>query len=194
MGLGSLSVVTLKLARERAAHHRLQVHDGINPIEARRLAREDDCCRGERAITFGTAAEQYIEGHRAGWRNAKHAAQWTSTLKTYAFPIIGDIPVRDITVDHVMRVLNPIWSSKTETSTRIRQRIEAILDAAKVRNLREGENPARWRGHLNHLLPAPGSVRKVKHHPALPYPRRRPSSQHCAHRTVLRHERSNSWS
>ena len=170
MGLGSLSAVTLKLARERAAHHRLQVHDGINPIEARRLAREATVVVAERAVSFKTAAEQHIEGHKAGWRNAKHAAQWTSTLETYAFPIIGDVPVRDINVDHLMKVLTPIWSAKTETANRVRQRIESILDAAKVRNLREGENPARWRGHLNHLLPAPGSVSKVKHHAALPYP------------------------
>ena len=169
MGLGPLFTVSLKLARERAAHHRLQVHDGINPIEARRLARAATVVEAEQAITLRTAAEQYIEGHRAGWRNAKHAAQWTSPIETYAFPMIGDVPVRDINVDHVMGSLTPIWTVKTETASRVRQRIEAILDAAKARNLREGENTARWRGHLNHLLPAPNSVRQVKHHPALPY-------------------------
>jgi integrase len=122
-----------------------------------------------KAVTFDECATAYIASHRAGWRNAKHAAQWTSTLETYASPVFGKVPVQAVDVALVMRVLEPLWSVKPETASRVRGRIESILDWAKVRGHRDGENPARWRGHLDHLLPARSKVRKIKHHAALPY-------------------------
>ena len=119
--------------------------------------------------SFKECAEAYIKSHSAGWRNAKHAAQWTSTLEMYVYPVFGFLPVGDIDTKLVMNVLDPIWQAKTETASRVRGRIEAILDWASVRGHREGENPARWKGHLANLLPPKSKVSKVKHHAALPY-------------------------
>jgi integrase len=125
------------------------------------------------AVTFKECAEQYIEAHKPSWSNAKHAAQWSTTLATYAYPVIGDQPVSKLTnsagTDLIMRVLEPIWHDKTETASRVRGRIESVLDWAKVRGYREGENPARWRGHLDKLLPARDKIAPVKHHAAMPY-------------------------
>jgi integrase len=125
------------------------------------------------AVTFKECAEQYIEAHKPSWSSAKHTAQWSTTLADYAYPVIGDQPVSKITnsvgTDLIMKVLEPIWYSKTDTANRVRGRIESVLDWAKVRGYREGENPARWRGHLDKLLPARSKVRKVEHHAALPY-------------------------
>jgi integrase len=123
-----------------------------------------------RAITFEQAAELYIASHRPSWRNAKHASQWGNTLATYAGPVIGKLSVQTIDTELVLKVVQPIWTRKSETASRVRQRIEAILDWARVQGLREGENPARWRSHLDHILPERGKVRRVKHHAALPYP------------------------
>jgi integrase len=123
----------------------------------------------ERAITFEQCAKAYVASHEAGWKNDKHRAQWHSTLKTYVYPVIGQLPVKAVDTSHVMQILEPIWTSKPETASRVRGRIEVILSWAKVREYREGENPAQWRGHLDHLLPAKGKVRKVVHHAALPY-------------------------
>jgi integrase len=120
-------------------------------------------------MTFGECATAYIEAHRAGWRNPKHAAQWSSTLNAYALPVMGKIPVADVDVGLVMKVVEPLWTTKTETAGRVRGRIEAVLDWASARGYRAGDNPARWRGHLDKLLPAKAKVRKVKHHAALPY-------------------------
>jgi integrase len=124
-------------------------------------------------ITFRQCAERYIEAHKAGWKNSKHAAQWTATLKTYAYPIIGPVPVKKLTngdgTDLIMKVLEPIWYSKTETASRVRGRIETILDWAKARGFRDGENRARWKGHLDKLLPAKNKVAPVKHHRAMPF-------------------------
>ena len=120
-------------------------------------------------MTFEHCAETYIAAHRAGWRNAKHAAQWESTLTTYAWPVIGELPVQAVDTGLVMKVLEPIWTTKPETAGRVRGRIEPVLDWATVTGHRKGENPARWRGHLDKLLPARSKVRKVEHHPALPY-------------------------
>src|SRR5262249_16787981 len=111
----------------------------------------------------------YITAHQAGWKNAKHGTQWTNTLTTYAYPVIGHLAVRDIDTELIMQVLQPIWTIKPETAGRVRGRIESILDWCKVQGFREGENPARWDGNLDQLLPRRGKVRKVKHHPALPY-------------------------
>lgn len=168
MGLGDVATFSLKEARERARKARQMVADGIDPIEARKEARaatvED---RGR--ITFAEASARYMKAHASGWRNAKHAEQWQSTLATYAFPVIGELDVAKVTTAHVMQILEPIWTDKTETASRTRGRIERVLDWAKARHFRSGENPARWKGHLNLLLPAPAKVAKVKHHAALPY-------------------------
>ena len=169
MGMGPLHTVSLAEARKRAGEHRLQRHDGIDPIEARRLLRLQAQLEAAKAITFKQCAESYIKAHRAGWKNAKHAAQWKATLATYAEPIIGNLSVQSIDTALVLKVLEPIWTAKPETAGRVRGRIESILDWAKVREYRQGENPARWRGHLDKLLPARGKVRKVEHHAALSY-------------------------
>jgi integrase len=121
------------------------------------------------AMTFDACAAAYIDTHKAGWQNAKHREQWPSTLNSYASPFFGSLPVQAIDVGLVMKALEPIWQTKPETASRLRGRIEAVLDWATVRGYRKDENPARWRGHLDKLLPARSKVRKVEHHPALPY-------------------------
>jgi integrase len=118
-------------------------------------------------MSFREAAADLIGSKQPGWRNAKHAAQWTSTLLTYADPILGCLDVNAIDTRHVLSVLRPIWTSKPETASRLRQRIEAVLDYASAQGLRDGPNPSRWRGHLQNLLPKPSAVRRVQHHPAL---------------------------
>lgn len=169
MGLGPLHTVSLADARKRAGERRLQRHDGIDPIEARRAERLKAQLEAAKATTFKQCAESYIKAHRVGWRNGKHAAQWEATLATYAEPIIGKLSVQAIDTSLVLKVLEPIWTKKLETAGRVRGRIELVLDWAKARGYRAGENPARWKGHLDHLLPARGKVRKVEHHAALPY-------------------------
>jgi integrase len=169
MGLGSVAVVSLEEARELAGEYRKLRRQGVDPIEARRNAKTQAALNAAKAITFAKCAEDYIQSHRAGWRNAKHAQQWENTLATYAQPIIGALPVQAIDTTLVYNVLKPIWTTKPEMGSRVRGRIENILDWAKVRGYRAGENPARWRGHLDHLLPARSKVKKTKHHAALPY-------------------------
>jgi integrase len=169
MGLGSLNAVTLSEARARAAEARRLKSAGIDPIGARDGQRAAERAEAARQITFRDAAEAYIKAHKAGWRNAKHGNQWRNTLAAYAYPVIGALPVQKIDTGLVVRVLEPIWATKTETASRVRQRIEAVLDSATARGYRDGENPARWRGHLDSLLPARAKVRRVKHHAALPY-------------------------
>jgi integrase len=169
MGLGSLSAVSLSDARIKAGECRRLRQEGIDPIEARKLRREQAALDEAKSLTFKEAAASYIASHRAGWRNGKHAAQWENTLATYAGPAIGALSIQAIDTAFVLKVLEPIWKTKPETASRVRGRIEAILDWAKVRGLRQGENPARWRGHLDHLLPARSKVRRIKHHAALPY-------------------------
>ena len=169
MGLGSLRDVSLSEARELAAACRKRRSEGIDPIEARKTIRTVAKLESAKAITFAACAEAYVEANRSGWRNEKHAAQWTSTLKTYANPVFGSLPVQSVDTAMVMKVLEPIWTTKTETASRLRGRIECVLDWAKTREHRQGENPARWRGHIENLLPARSKVRKVEHHPALPY-------------------------
>jgi integrase len=169
MGLGSISALSLSDARTKAAECRRLRQDGIDPIEARKALRAQAALDAAKTLTFKQAAGNYIAAHRAGWKNAKHVAQWESTLASYAEPVIGALPVQAIDTTLVLKVLEPIWKAKPETASRVRGRIEAILDSAKVRGLRLGENPARWRGHLDHLLPAKTKVRRVKHHAALPY-------------------------
>jgi integrase len=169
MGLGSLNAISLQQARLKAADCRRLRTEGIDPIDARKSTRAQDRLEAAKAITFKKAAADYIDAHRAGWRNAKRAAQWTATLTTYAEPVIGNLAVQVIDTGLVLKVLEPIWTTKPETASRLRGRIELVLDWAKVRGYRTGENPARWRGHLDKLLPARGKVRRVEHHAALPY-------------------------
>ncbi|WP_281020019.1 site-specific integrase [Minwuia sp. IMCC3060] len=169
MGLGPVAVVPLAMAREKALEAQRTIREGMDPIEARQAQKQERALAEAKAITFRKAAEQYIAAHRSGWKNAKHAAQWTSTLETYAYPVIGNLSIAAIDTGLVLKIVEPIWQSKTETATRVRSRIENILDWATVRGYRQGDNPARWRGHLEKSLPARSKVRKVKHHAALPY-------------------------
>jgi integrase len=172
-----LHTIGLKEARERARPCREQHLDGIDPLAARQTQRQAVRLDHAKAITFQECAERYIEAHRPTWRNAKHAAQWPSTLETYVYPIFGNLPVQAIDEGLVVKALEPIWSTKAETATRVRQRIEAVLDWASVRKFRRGENPARWKGCLESLLPKPASAKRAvrratgraEHHAALPY-------------------------
>ncbi len=168
MGLGPARDVTLEQARQAAREARLSLRGGVDPIDAKRSARAVVNQERARVITFGQCADRYIEAHRAGWRNLKHGAQWRSTLDSYAAELLP-LPVGDIGTTEVLRALEPIWSTKTETATRVRQRIEAVLDWAAARNYRDPNNPARWRGHLDKLLAKPTKLKKVKPRAALPY-------------------------
>ena len=169
MGLGSLRKVSLAEARRKAADSHKLLEGHIDPVAHRNAARTAAALASAKTITFKEAAARYIAMRSRGLKNAKHAAQWGTTIATYAEPVLGKLPVRDITVGLVHRVLEPIWSTKSETAGRVRGRIEKILGWAKVNNYREGENPARWRDNLDQLLPKLSEVRKVRHHPALPY-------------------------
>jgi integrase len=171
LGLGPLDTVTLAAARVAARECREQLLAGLDPVEQRRAQRASNAFADAKAMTFDQCRDAYIAAHRAGWRNVKHAKQWTATLTTYVTPIFGNLSVSAIDTGLVLKVLEPIWETKSETASRVRGRIEAILDWARVRGFRTGENPARWRGHLDKLLPAKSKVRKVEHHPALPYGR-----------------------
>lgn len=169
MGLGPVSLVSLADARERARDARRILLDGEDPIEARnaeRLAAKIEAAKG---MTFEQCAEKYIATHEAAWRNEKHRAQWRNTLKRYANPKIGGLPVSAIDTALVLKVLEPIWGKKPETASRLRGRIEAVIDWATAREYRAGDNPARWRGHLDKLLPSKRKLRSVRHHTAIPY-------------------------
>lgn len=169
MGLGPLHTVSLAEARIKAADCRKQLLEGIDPIEARKSARDAARLAATKSITFQKCADAYVEAHRAGWKSAKHAEQWENTLATYAFPVFGSLPVAGVDTALVMKCLEAIWASKAETASRLRGRIESVLDWAAVRGYRHGENPARWKGHLDKLLPARSKIAKVEHHAALPY-------------------------
>lgn len=169
MGLGPYPDVTLQAARDKAAECRAMVREGVDPIENRKLTRARTIADQGKFVTFKDAAGQYIKANEAGWSNHKHGQQWRNTLATYAYPTIGSLPVNVIETTHVQKILTPIWTEKLETAKRVRARIEAVLDAVKVQGLRDGENPARWKGHLDKILPKPSKVRTVKHHAALPY-------------------------
>jgi integrase len=169
MGLGSVNTVDLSMARTKARDCRLLLLDGIDPLTERRRARMAHALEPAKQISFDQCAKAYIAAHRGSWRSAKHANQWESTLSTYASPVIGALPVAAVDTDLVVKVLSPIWSSKTETATRLRGRIESILDWATVSKFRQGENPANWRGHLENLLANPNKIAPVKNHPALPW-------------------------
>ncbi|WP_395707965.1 tyrosine-type recombinase/integrase [Reyranella sp.] len=169
MGLGSMNDVSLAEARALARAARGVKATGVDPIAHRDAQRAAARLEEARTITFAAAAADYIAANKAGWRNAKHADQWTATLKTYAYPVLGKLAVGDVDTGLVVRVLQPIWATKPETASRVRGRIEAVLDYAKSQGYRAGDNPARWAGHLKLQLPARGKVRRVEHHAALPY-------------------------
>jgi len=168
IGLGGFPDVPLAQAKERARKARDDIAQGIDPIERKREAASQLRAQQATAITFKAAAETYVTAHGDAWKSAKHLAQWTGSLKNYAFPVIGDLQIQDVGQEHVLKILEPIWKTKTETASRLRGRLEAVLDWATVRKYRTGDNPARWKGHLDKLLPAPGKIQKVEHHKALP--------------------------
>jgi integrase len=169
MGLGSALDFSLADAREKRDTLRKLIKSGIDPLERRAAERQAKKRESAKAITFRAAAARFIAANRSGWKNAKHAAQWEATLSTYAYPLIGDLPVQLVDTALVMAVLDPIWSTKSETASRVRGRIETVISAAKARGEYVGDNPARWRGHLDAILPKQSKVAKVKNHPALPY-------------------------
>ncbi len=169
MGLGSRHILSLADARERASVCRKLLLDGVDPIEARNQRRSEARLTAARSMTFANCATAYIEAHRSGWNNAKHVSQWENTLATYAGPVFGSLPVQAVDTHLVTKALQTIWTAKPETASRLRGRVEAVLDWAKVRGLRTGDNPARWRGHLDKLLPKRSKARGVRHHAALPY-------------------------
>lgn len=162
MGLGSSPDVGLGEAREDASKYRKQAKKGINPIEERRKKQVE-------IPNFTSCAARYIRAHRRSWKNAKHAKQWVRTLKTYARPEVGTKKVNIITTEDILNILSPIWTTKTETAKRVQGRIENILDFAAAKKYRDPLNPARWRGHLDKLLPKPSRVKNITHHPAMPY-------------------------
>lgn len=167
MGLGGFPTVPLAQAREKAREARATIEKGIDPIAQRTAARSALAASRGAAVTFAEAARQFITAKSPEWKNAKHGQQWTNTLETYAFPVVGKLACTDIALPHVLKILEPIWTTKTETATRLRGRIESVLDWATVRGFRKGENPARWKGHLDKILPAPGKVAKIDHHEAV---------------------------
>lgn len=173
MGIGTLADQPAKEARGKAAELGALVRSGIDPIEKRRQDEADAIAAARaaeaHATTFDEAAAEYIKTHKAAWKNTKHAQQWENTLSAYASPIIGSKSVGVVTTEDVLRILKPIWTSKTETASRLRSRLELILSYAKAMKWRQGENPAMWRGHLDALLPLPTKLKNVRHHPALPY-------------------------
>lgn len=169
MGLGPFHTVTLAEARLKAQQCRKLLLDGVDPLDAKRDQPPTRHSEIDGTVTFKQCAETFIEKHKVGWKNAKHAEQWASTLKTYAYPVIGDMLVAAVGLPHIQKILDPIWTTKNETASRLRGRIEQILDMAAVAGYRTGDNPARWKGHLDKLLARPSKVQKVQHHAALPY-------------------------
>jgi integrase len=170
MGLGGHSKVSLADARKKAAAQRALLVDKIDPLERRQTESAAKKIEAARTMTFDDCAIAYIKAHEVSWHNMKHRQQWQNTLATYVSPKFGSVPVCEVDVGMVMKAIEPLWTTKPETAGRVRGRIEAVLDWAKARGFRDGENPARWRGHLSNLLPARTKVRAVKHHAALPYP------------------------
>ena len=169
MGLGSLSFVSLAQARQQAVEGKRLVIDGKDPIEERKKEKLELQLKQSRNLTFKEVAEACIVSKAPEWKNAKHAQQWGNSLEAYAFPTLGKLPISDITTDLVVKALEPIWITKAETASRVRQRIETIWDYGKARNYVRGENPARLRGHLDKILSKTVKVKRVRHFPALPY-------------------------
>jgi integrase len=169
MGLGSLSILDAAKARKARDEQRELLLRRVDPIEARDQSYQQDRLERSRSMTFRQCAEAYIEAHRAAWSNAKSAPQWRSSLKTYSYPIFGSLPVQAVDTALVMKALAPIWTEKTDTATKVRGRIEVILGWATTQGYRQGDNPARWKGHLANLLAQPSKVAPVQHQPALPF-------------------------
>lgn len=169
MGLGPLNTISLADARTKAAELRKMLIDGIDPLAQRREQQSAARLERARAMTFQDAADEYIKVHRSGWRNPKHADQWANTIRDYCGPVFGSVPVQDVDTELVRKALGKIWTDKNETAVRLRGRIERILNWATVSGLRQGENPARWKGHLEHLLTNISREDRVVHHAALPY-------------------------
>ena len=169
MGLGSASVIELARARTKAEAARKLVAERKDPIEERASERRRQATETAKALTFKEAADRFLEAHLPTWKNQRHRSQWENTLRDYVFPVFGAVPVDQIDVSLVLRAIEPAWKDKTETASRVRARIERILDWSRARGLRDGENPARWRGHLDQVLPPRRQAQRVKHHPALPY-------------------------
>ncbi|WP_270687979.1 tyrosine-type recombinase/integrase [Aeromonas sp. D3] len=169
MGLGAYPGISLAEARALAFEARRAIQQGGDPISERRAASKAAEDEARRTITFAELGAQYIEAHRAGWKSTKHAQQWGNTLEQYAYPVIGKLQPSEISTEHVLKILQPIWQTKTETASRVRNRVELIWDSAKARGVTSGENPARWKGHMDALLPKRSKVAKVKHHAAMPF-------------------------
>lgn len=169
IGLGGFPDVTLDMARDRAREVTEQVRQGIDPLAARKEAQNALRLASIKALTFDEAAAACFAAKSSEFKNLKHKGDWLNSVTTYASPIIGPLPVKDVELPHVLKVLQPIWTTKTETATRLRQRIEAIIGWATVGKYRSGDNPARWKGNLEHVLPKAAKVKKVVHHPALPW-------------------------
>jgi integrase len=169
MGLGSAFDFDLADARDMRDRYRKLVKLGVDPIEHRKTETAERTAEKAKAVTFKDAATRYIAANRSGWKNIKHASQWEATLKAYAYPTIGALPVQAIDTALLMKVLEPIWSTKPETASRVRGRIESVIAAAKARGEFKGENPATWKGHLDKLLPKTSKVRSVENHAGLPY-------------------------
>lgn len=168
MGLGPYPEVTLAAARDKAREARELIRQGIDPVEKKRAAQSALRAAIAAAMTFDECADAYIKAHEAGWRNIKHGQQWRNSIKQHASPVLGEMQVRDVALPQVLKVLEPIWTTTNETASRLRGRIEQVLDWATARGLREGPNPARWRGHLDKLLAKPSKVNNREHHAALP--------------------------
>ncbi|OUR75993.1 integrase [Alphaproteobacteria bacterium 46_93_T64] len=169
MGLGPYPDISLLRAREEAQRCREALREGLDPIEERKSKKQIQLAETAKTVTFRECAEKYINIHSVVWSNIKHVKQWSSTLETYVYPFIGDLSVKAVDIGLILKILEPIWLTKPETASRIRGRVESILDWAAARKYREGENPARWKGNLDKLLPSRSMVRKVKHHAALPF-------------------------
>lgn len=171
MGLGPTHTVSLAEARQKALDARKLLIDGINPLAAKKQNQIVAALADAKMMSFDQCAKAYILAHKAGWKNAKHCDQWTNTLNTYASPVFGHLPVTEIDTGLVVKCLSPIWESKTETASRIRGRIESILGWATTSGYRTGENPARWKGHLENLLATISKSSRTKNHPSLPWQR-----------------------
>lgn len=168
IGLGGFPDVPLAEARDKARQTRQLIEQGIDPVQAKKDAKSQLKAAQAAEITFEQSAKEYMASKGAEWKNAKHSQQWTNTLKTYAYPVIGKLQVKDVGLSHVVKILEPIWYEKTETAKRLRGRIESVLDWAAVRGYRSGDNPARWKGYLDTILPSPNKIAKKDHHKALP--------------------------
>ena len=169
LGLGPIATVTLAEARNRAKAARLLLLDNIDPIDQKRAQKAERALAAAKSITFAEAAQAYYDQHERKWKNPKHRDQWLSTMRTYVFPKIGNLPVSAIDTGLVLKCIEPHWQTTTETMSRVRGRVESVLDWATVRGYRAGENPARWKGHLAEVLPSRSDIAKPNHHAALSY-------------------------